>query len=662
MAIGRSFQPNLLTRGSTDQAIITGASSAIAYQAYSAGDALVTSVASRLGRSDEPNASRRLAVAGVAGAVSAGAAFALRWREHEPDLRAIGRLAAQTLGLIAGASVVATVASRDQRSGPGWPHVAAATAVGLGSWATTQPWKSVPGSATYGETPTTIEFKGKFFFEDEVREVTPAKAAVIGTGVAALTLGLSFVESALTDATSKGASFLLGGQPQDHRFVGRATSLAIFAGVGWYAIAQADTFLGKSGGGIDPGLEKAPTTPEVTGSAESGLPWNKQTREGARWLSMALPPATINSVMQISTAKQPIRVYASLEVASSEEERAQVLLREIDRTKALERKAFAIFSPTGSGYVNYVANETFEYLMHGDCASAAIQYSVLPSALSLTRVDEGSYQTRMVVQGIVERLLAMPKSKRPKFFLFGESLGSQVSEEMFRGLGSMGLQGTDIDAALWIGTPAATKWRDEIWGTSLLADPPKVNEAGIYLPRTLRDWKNLDAEQRSAIKYLLLQNGDDPIPKFGSQVLWRKPDWLGPEKIRQVGAPQGTYWVPISTFLMTFLDMLNALVPTPGTFAQGGHDYRAVLPDALRETWRLHATEKQMVRVNKALRQRELAWELYRDWAAANAKPAQDVDKARAKTLTNATKYAGYEVDEAKLQEIIDTGLNPLLD
>ena len=89
MAIGRSFQPNLLTRGSTDQAIITGASSAIAYQAYSAGDALVTSVASRLGRSDEPNASRRLAVAGVAGAVSAGAAFALRWREHEPDLRAI---------------------------------------------------------------------------------------------------------------------------------------------------------------------------------------------------------------------------------------------------------------------------------------------------------------------------------------------------------------------------------------------------------------------------------------------------------------------------------------------------------------------------------------------------------------------------------------------
>ncbi len=80
VAIGRSFQPNLLTRGSTDQAIITGASSAIAYQAYSAGDALLTSVASRLGRTDEPIAKHRLLVAVAAGALGVGASFVLRWR------------------------------------------------------------------------------------------------------------------------------------------------------------------------------------------------------------------------------------------------------------------------------------------------------------------------------------------------------------------------------------------------------------------------------------------------------------------------------------------------------------------------------------------------------------------------------------------------------
>ena len=661
VAIGRSFQPNLLTRGSTDQAIITGASSAIAYQAYSAGDALLTSVASRLGRTDEPSAGHRLFVASAAGALGAGASFALRWREHEPSSRALGRLASQTLTAMAGVSALATSAARDQRGGPGVSHVATAVVVGACSWATTQPWRSLPGSATYPKTVASTEFKGKYFFEDQVREVTPAKAAAIGTGVAAVTLGLSHVESALTRSLSMGATYVFGGQPQDHRLLGRTTSLAIFGAFGWFAVGQAERFLSKGGGGIDPGLEEAPEIPEVTGSLSSGLPWNKQTREGARWLSMSLPPESINSVMQIKNAKQPIRVYASLEVAGSDEERAQVLLREIDRTKALERKAFAIFSPTGSGYVNYVATETFEYLMQGDCASAAIQYSVLPSALSLTRVGDGTAQTRMVLQGVVERLLAMPAAKRPKFFLFGESLGSQVSEEMFRDLGTMGLLGTELDAALWIGTPAATKWRDQLWGKSQLADAPTVDQSGIYLPRTLRDWIDLAPEQYDRIKFLLLQNGDDPIPKFGPQLLWRRPDWLGPAEMRQVGAPKGTHWVPITTYLMTFLDMMNALIPTPGTFAQGGHDYRAVLPKALRDTWRLEASEVQMERVNEALRQRELAWELYRDWAAANVKSAQDVDKAREKALKDATRYAGYPVDEPTLQEIVNSGLNPIL-
>ncbi len=75
----------------------------------------------------------------------------------------------------------------------------------------------------------------------------------------------------------------------------------------------------------------------------------------------------------------------------------------------------------------------------------------------------------------------------------------------------------------------------------------------------------------------------------------------------------------------------------------------------------MDASDIQMERVNQALRQRELAWELYRDWAAANAKSAQDVDKAREKALKEATRYAGYPVDETTLQEIVNLGLNPIL-
>ncbi|HYN71067.1 MAG TPA: alpha/beta-hydrolase family protein [Nakamurella sp.] len=75
------------------------------------------------------------------------------------------------------------------------------------------------------------------------------------------------------------------------------------------------------------------------------------------------------------------------------------------------------------------------------CASAAIQCSVLPSALSLGKVHLATAQTRVVVDGILQRLRAMAVEKRPKFFLFWESLGSQVSQEMFEGQGLSGPAG-----------------------------------------------------------------------------------------------------------------------------------------------------------------------------------------------------------------------------
>jgi uncharacterized membrane protein len=374
---------------------------------------------------------------------------------------------------------------------------------------------------------------------------------------------------------------------------------------------------------------------------------------------MTLQPENIASVMGVDKAMQPIRVYASLDMTHDDEERARILLAEIDRTKALHRKAFALFSPTGSGYVNYVACETFEYLMLGDCASAAIQYSVLPSALSLTRVPTGTSQTEMVMRGITQRLMAMPASKRPKVFLFGESLGSQVSQEMFRGSGMFGLEGSGVDAALWIGTPAATEWRRQIWGTRTVAEAPEVGPGAAYLPRNLDDWRALPADQRKQAKFVLLMNGDDPIPKFGAQVAWRKPDWLGPDHTRPLGAPQGTRWLPGMTCLTTFFDMQNALVPTPGIFAEGGHDYRDVLPQAILETWGLKATNAQMTSVNAALRQRELAWELYRDLTSALAKSSDKIEAAKAKVLKTASKYTGRTIDEPELQRIINEGLQP---
>jgi hypothetical protein len=100
-------------------------------------------------------------------------------------------------------------------------------------------------------------------------------------------------------------------------------------------------------------------------------------------------------------------------------------------------------------------------------------------------------------------------------------------------------------------------------------------------------------------------------------------------------------------------------MPTPGIFAEGGHDYRDVLPQAILETWRLKATDAQMTSVNAALRQRELAWELYRDWTSALAKSADKVETAKAKVLKTASKYTGRAINETELQRIISEGLQP---
>lgn len=261
----------------------------------------------------------------------------------------------------------------------------------------------------------------------------------------------------------------------------------------------------------------------------------------------------------------------------------------------------------------------------------------------------------MVIDGITARLLNMSPKKRPKFYLFGESLGSQVSEGMFEGTWTYGLPGAKVDYALWIGTPSATTWRKQLWGDRSITQPPEVGPDGIYLPRTIRDWKELPAKAREQVRYLLLQNGDDPIPKFGSQLMWRKPDWLGPD--RPIGAPQGTVWVPGATFLMTFIDMLNALTPTPGIFAEGGHDYREVLPEAISETWRLPASEQQMAAMNSALRERELAWELFRDWAAALAKASDKCEEAKEKVLDKASKFVDSPVTERDLIELVARAL-----
>jgi uncharacterized membrane protein len=648
---GLSYQPNLLSRGTRDQAIVSGVAASVGYAWGVTAHSFLRSTADRIPASQNSRTgsiAAGMVVDAVATLGGIAVTRAVPPREHESSRRALIRLAGVGM-CAAGAAGLGADGLESARGRPGFRalSVLSAAATVAGGYAVTRPRVATRGSLGPGQETA---------HENVVRQVSMPKALASSVAVTAGLMAVARGESWLSGATARGAARVLGGTPNDHRTLGRLAATGALAGFGWAAVTAANLVLTKAGVGVEAAHAEPPDLPEVTGGPTSLIPWQDQTRESRRWLTMVLRQDTIAEVMG-EPAKQPIRVYAALECAATAQERADLLLAEIDRTGALDRSVFALFSPTGSGYVNYVANETLEYLTRGDCASACIQYSVLPSALSLTKVGYATEQTRLLVNGIVSRLMSRPPEERPRFYLFGESLGSQVSEEMFRGQGTTGPEGIGLDAALWIGTPASTVFRSELWGDRTVAEAPQVGPGAFYLPRAIRDWKAMPAEELADVRFLLLQNGDDPVPKFATPLLWKRPDWLGATDSRPPGSPLHTKWLPIVTFVTTFIDLQNALVPTPGIFQEGGHDYRREIPDALRTTFRLEASDDQMERVQTALRERELVWETRRQWAKAESQPTPKRAEAETKLEEKMATWTGHTVSREDVLRTVDENL-----
>ena len=648
---GLSYQPNLLSRGTRDQAVISGVAASVGYGWGATVHSFLRTTADRVPASESSRAARissGAVVDAVALAGGLGLARALPPTEHESGKRALVRLAGVGVAAAAAAGLGADVLE-SWRGRPGFRAASVLTALGTvaAGYALTRPGVATRGSLGPGDEVAR---------ENVVRDVSLPKALASGVAVTGVLMAVARGESLISAVAARGAARVLGGAPSDHRAIGRLAATGVLAGVGWGAVTAANMVLTKAGVGADLAHAQAPDLPEVTGGPGSLIPWQDQTRESRRWLSMVLRADTIAEVLG-EPAKQPIRVYGSLDCASTPQERADLLLAEIDRTHALERSVFALFSPTGSGYVNYVATETLEYLTRGDCASACIQYSVLPSALSLTKVGYATAQTRLLVNGIVQRLMAMPAEKRPRFYLFGESLGSQVSEEMFRGQGTTGPTGIGLEAALWIGTPASTVFREELWGERTVSEAPEVGPGPFYLPRAIRDWKAMPKDALRDVRFLLLQNGDDPVPKFAAPLAWKRPDWLGPTDSRPPGSPLHTRWLPVVSFVTTFIDLQNALAPTPGVFQEGGHDYRREIPEAVRTTFRLEIGDEQMARVEQALRERELVWEVRRRWAKAEAEPTPKRSEAQAKVEKDIATWTGRPAGRDDVLRIVDQSL-----
>jgi uncharacterized membrane protein len=265
-----------------------------------------------------------------------------------------------------------------------------------------------------------------------------------------------------------------------------------------------------------------------------------------------------------------------------------------------------LVSPTGTGYVNYVAVAAAQYLALGDVASVTLQYSKRPSPLSLGMVKAAREQNRLLWLRILQEVRRRPEP-RPRVVLFGESLGAHTSQDVFLHWGTLGLETLGIDRALWIGTPYGSLWMHQVTGDDRL----DVDRDTIAVVNDFAQLEAIDPQRRARLRYVLLSHDNDGVTKFGLDLLTTPPRWLGPDRPRieridgasPRGIPPGIRWRPITTFFQLLIDMKNAQVP--GRYRAWGHDYRPDLARFISEVFGLPATPEQLTRIETALKSRE---------------------------------------------------------
>jgi len=429
-----------------------------------------------------------------------------------------------------------------------------------------------------------------------------ARTLAIGTGVAATVGGAIMTER----LAARGAAGLLadkvGGPrgawlPAAHAVLGTAAVAGMNAGF--------TTLLDKiraSNSRVEVRYAEPPTAPTVSGGPASVVAFDDLGLQGRRFVSEASPASRIEEVMGETGAKEPVRVFVGLASADTVEERVALAVEDLHRTGAFDRSMLMIGSPAGTGYFNYIPVEAAEYFTRGDMASVAIQYGALPSMLSMSELPLAIEQHAALLHAVNRELDKMPASARPRIVLYGESLGAQTSQGAFIGGGTRILDEFGVDRALWAGTPYYSKWRRE-----LLAGGPDIDPTIFGTFNSIDAYRALPDDERSQIRFFFLNHDEDPVTRFGLDIAYRRPAWLGDPADRLPTISKTQQWVPAVTFFQTAIDTKNAATVVPGEFNALGHDYRADLAAFVAAAYGLtDVTDEQMASIENRLRRSEI--------------------------------------------------------
>lgn len=318
-----------------------------------------------------------------------------------------------------------------------------------------------------------------------------------------------------------------------------------------------------------PPEEAQPTDPMKAGSEASLVDWEDLGRQGRLRVLSQPSPAEITAITG-QPAKDPLQIYVGLNSAETPQERADLALAELKRTDAFSRKFLVIATPTGTGWVDPASMIPLEVMTGGDIASVSVQYSYLPSWLTLF-VDPqyGEETAEKVFDTVYGYWRSLPRDQRPRLFLFGLSLGSLNSD---LATDAYALLGDPFEGALWVGPPFASRTWNQVTATRLKDSPawlPQARTPAVFRFFNAGDRSEIAAPGWGPVKIAYLQYPSDAITFFETG-MWRKePDWM--KAPRGAGVSPALTWYPGVSFIQLAFDMMTATTVPKGR----GHVYAA---------------------------------------------------------------------------------------
>ena len=314
-----------------------------------------------------------------------------------------------------------------------------------------------------------------------------------------------------------------------------------------------------------------PFVPERSASPASPVTWESVGGQGRVFLGRGPSRLDIAQVCG-GEAMEPIRVYSGMPTGGAGiEQAAATVVAELRRTGAFDRAVILIAASTGSGWVDEWQVQPLEFLTRGNCATASLQYSYVPSALNwLTGLEPAQEASAALFRAVRAELDTMDEADRPALFVCGESLGAFASQSVFSSVEDALSQ---VDGALWVGTPAFTPMHTELTSARHRGSPEVAPV--VYNGRRVR-FVNEPSDLRTDLygrelgpwgfpRFVYAQHASDPVVWWNRKLLWTQPDWLRERAGRDVSP-----FVEFTRFV-TFIQVLADL-PVAGT-APGGHGH-----------------------------------------------------------------------------------------